>query len=80
MVKEILFLNLDAELARARISKADLAAKIGISPTSMSSKTTGKTEFTLDELEKIKEELETATESEFTLDYLFARSRATNND
>ena len=35
---------------------------------------TGKTEFTLAEMQAIKKTLETATESEFTLDYLFEKS------
>lgn len=74
MVSDVIFYNLEAELARARISKAYLAKMLGITASTISSKTTGKTEFTLAEMQAIKKTLETATESEFTLDYLFKKS------
>ena len=73
MAREILFYNLEAELLRAKINKAELAAMIEISSGSMSSKFTGKTEFNLNEMLSIKERLETCTGQEFTLDYLFER-------
>lgn len=73
MAREILFYNLEAELLRAKINKAELAAMIEISSGSMSSKFTGKTEFNLNEMLSIKERLESSTGQEFTLDYLFER-------
>ena len=73
MAREIIFYNLEAELLRAKINKAELAAMIGISTGSMSSKFTGKTEFNLNEMLSIKERLESYTGQEFTLDYLFER-------
>ena len=73
MAREIIFYNLEAELLRAKINKAELAAMIEISTGSMSSKFTGKTEFNLDEMLSIKERLESYTGQEFTLDYLFER-------
>ena len=73
MAREIYFYNLEAELLRAKLNKAELALKIGISTGSMSSKFTGKTEFTLEEMEKIRKRLELLTEKEFTYDYLFER-------
>ena len=73
MAREIIFYNLEAELMRAKIIKAELAAMIGISSGSMSSKFTGKTEFTLDEMLNIKVKLEELTGLSYTLDYLFER-------
>lgn len=73
MAREIIFYNLEAELLRAKVNKAELAAMIGISTGSMSSKFTGKTEFNLNEMLIIQEILEGISEREFTLDYLFKR-------
>ena len=73
MAREIIFYNLEAELLRAKVNKAELAAMIGISTGSMSSKFTGKTEFNLDEMLKIKIRLESFTGQNYTLDYLFER-------
>ena len=73
MAREIIFYNLEAELLRAKVNKAELAAMIGISTGSMSSKFTGKTEFNLDEMLNIKIRLESFTGQNFTLDYLFER-------
>lgn len=73
MAKEIIFLNLESEMLKARVNKAELAAMIDISAGSMSSKFTGKTEFNLDEMLLIKERLESLTDQEFTLDYLFSK-------
>ena len=73
MAREIIFFNLEAELLRAKINKSELAAMIGISTGSMSSKFTGKTEFNLSEMLIIQERLEDISEQKFTLDYLFKR-------
>ena len=73
MAREIIFYNLEAELLRAKVNKAELAAMIGISTGSMSSKFTGKTEFNLDEMLNIKIRLESFTGQNYTLDYLFER-------
>ena len=74
MAREIIFINLEAELMRAKLNKAELAAKINISSGSMSSKFNGKTEFNLNEMILIKNRLESLTGQNFTLDYLFERS------
>lgn len=73
MAREIIFYNLEAELMRAKLNKAELALKIGISTGSMSSKFTGKTEFNLNEMLMIKSILELSTDQKLTLDYLFER-------
>jgi DNA-binding XRE family transcriptional regulator len=73
MAREIIFYNLEAELLRAKLNKAELAGKIGISSGSMSSKFNGKTEFNLNEMLSIKEILESYTGRELKLDYLFER-------
>jgi DNA-binding Xre family transcriptional regulator len=73
MAREITFINLEAEILRSKLSKAELASMIGISNGSMSSKLTGKTEFNLSEMLAIRERLETSIGQDFTLDYLFKR-------
>jgi hypothetical protein len=73
MAREIIFYNLEAELLRAKLTKAELAAMIGISVGSMSSKFTGKTEFTLNEIVLIKERLEALNGQTYTIDKLFER-------
>jgi hypothetical protein len=73
MAREIIFYNLEAELLRAKLIKGELAAMIGISVGSMSSKFTGKTEFNLNEMLQIKAKLEEFTGQTYTLDYLFER-------
>ena len=73
MAREITFINLEAEILRSKLSKAELASMIGISSGSMSSKLTGKTEFNLSEMLAIRERLETSIGQDFTLDYLFKR-------
>lgn len=70
--KEV-FPNLAAELARADLSKPALAQIIGLSLGSMYSKTSGKTEFTLGEMQSIADTLKTMTEQDLTLDYLFKK-------
>ena len=73
MAREIIFINLEAELLRAKLNKAELAAMINISVGSMSSKFNGKTEFNLDEMLSIKKILETRTGQTLKLDDLFER-------
>lgn len=74
MAKEIFYPNLEAELVRANLIKAELAANIGISKQSFDNKLKKKTEFTLNEMDNIKIQLSKITGQEFTLDYLFERS------
>lgn len=73
MARDIIFRNLEAELTRAKITKAELAARIGISTGSISLKFNSKTEFTLPEMLAIQEQLKRSSGQEFTLDYLFMR-------
>ena len=49
-----MYRNLMAEIARAKISQADIAHKLGITPTTLSLKLNGKSNLTLDECVKIK--------------------------
>lgn len=52
------FNNLDAEMSRKRITQEELAIRIGINPSTLSQKMTGKREFSLTEAKKIKHVLE----------------------
>lgn len=62
-----MFPNLDAELARKKITRAMLAQKINKTPTTLSLKLNGKAPLTLSECIEIKNAIGT----ECTLDYLF---------
>lgn len=63
--------NLEAELLRAGISKADLAAFIGISISALYAKMSGSRSFKLDEALKIARYISIATEREYFVEYLF---------
>lgn len=72
-MRTLIYSNLEAELTRAGLKKADLARMINISSTALSSKFTGRTDFTLKQMRTIKRILEKVTAQELTLDYLFKR-------
>ena len=74
MSKTILFSNLEAELARANITRAEIAAKIGVSANTMSAKLSGRSEFDLAEMNKARVAIETITGQCYTLDYLFEKN------
>lgn len=59
--------NLDAELARKKITRASLAKKINKTPSTLSLKLNGKAPITLAECIEIKK----AIGAECTIDYLF---------
>lgn len=63
-----MFPNLEAEMARAKITQASIALLIGITPTTLSFKLNGKSPISLRECVKIKN----AFFPDKTLDYLFA--------
>lgn len=62
-----MFPNLDAEMARKKITRAALAEKINKTPTTLSLKLNGKAPLTLNECVEIKN----AVNPECTVDYLF---------
>lgn len=64
-----LYPNLRAEMARKRIRIKDLAGCIGMSYSATYKKITGVTDFTLDEIVKIRQTLF----PEHTIDYLFKK-------
>ena len=63
-----MFPNLDAEMARKKITRMALAEKIHKSPTTLSLKLNGKAPLTLAECVEIKN----VVNPECTVDYLFA--------
>lgn len=63
-----MFPNLDAELARMKMTRKELAAEIGVTATTLSLKLNGKTDISLSECLHIKE----AIKSDKSVDYLFA--------
>ena len=62
-----MFPNLDAELARKRITRSELAKKLHRSPTTLSLKLNGKAPLTLKECIEIKN----AVETDISIDELF---------
>lgn len=62
-----MFPNLDAEMARRKITRAMLAERIHKTPTTLSLKLNGKAPLTLAECIEIKNEVD----PECTVDYLF---------
>lgn len=62
-----MFPNLEAEMARKKITQQDLAKMLGITPTTLSFKLSGKSTLSLKECVKIKNTIF----PDQTLDYLF---------
>ena len=63
-----MFFNLKAELARKGLSGTDIATTIGATQKTVSNKMLGKSEFTREEMFKIKNQFF----ADMTLEYLFA--------
>lgn len=63
-----MFPNLEAEMARCRITQSCIASLLGVTPTTLSFKLNGKSPISLKECTKIKNEFF----PDKTLDYLFA--------
>lgn len=63
-----MFPNLEAEMARSKITQAKLADILGITPTTLSFKLNGKSNLSLKECVEIKRN----AFPDKTLDYLFA--------
>lgn len=63
-----MFPNLDAEMARRKITKAVLAEKVGRTPTTLSLKLNGKAPLTLTECIEIRD----VVNPECSIDYLFS--------
>lgn len=70
-----MFPNLDAEMARKKITRAMLADAIHKTPTTLSMKLNGKATLTLAECIEIRD----VVGKEFAIDYLFASDEIINN-
>lgn len=64
-----MFHNLEAEMARKKLTKLDIQKELGLSQSTFYSKSNGKNEFTLLEAQQIKN----IFFPECSLDYLFER-------
>lgn len=62
------FVYLEAELKRAKISRNELAKRLGISKNTLSRRMNKKTSFTLEEINIIKKEI---FQDKHSYDYLF---------
>lgn len=67
--------NLTGELARGKVTRAELSAILGISRSGLSLKMTGKSEFSLDQMEKTRDFLSQINKESYELGYLFERDR-----
>ncbi len=67
-----MFPNLEAELARVKLTNADCAKVCGLTEKGFSNKRCGNTEFTLSEIKKLQRELFPGC----TLEYLFSDKAA----
>lgn len=67
-----MFTNLRVEMVRAKKTYSELAKDIGISISTMSLKSSGKSQFTLDEALKIKDVLHT----DLTIEELFREEKS----
>ena len=63
-----MFPNLDAEMARKKITRGALASLLHMTPSTMSMKLNGKATLTLPECIKIRD----AVDKQLEIDYLFA--------
>ncbi|MCI7182336.1 MAG: helix-turn-helix domain-containing protein [Clostridiaceae bacterium] len=70
-----MYRNLDAEMARVKITQAHLARELGITPTTLSLKLNGKSNLSLKECVRIKRILRT----DLSIDYLFAEDEKEGN-
>ena len=71
----VLFPNLLAELARVNMNKTRLAQLTQMSVTSIYGKFNGSTDWTLEDMDAIKNVLEKEGDQELSLDYLFRRAQ-----
>ena len=69
--RDVVYSNLDAEMARYKITQAQLAKELGITATTLSLKLNGKSDLSLKECVKIKQILGT----DVSVDYLFAEDK-----
>ena len=68
MARNTNFHNLEIEMVRAKITQNQLAGIVGVTPSTLSLKLTGKSNLSLEECLIIKKALQT----ELSIDYLFA--------
>ena len=66
-----MYKNLKAEIARAGMTKPDMADAIGVKYSTLWRLLSGKQPFRLAEMMALKSELEERNDAEYTLDYLF---------
>lgn len=69
-----MFPNLEAEMARRKISRQELSKIIGCTPTTLSLKLNGKSIITLRECIQIRD----AIDKSLSIDYLFAKEEIVN--
>jgi DNA-binding XRE family transcriptional regulator len=65
--------NLDAEMARIKLTRQALAKELGMTPTTLSLKLNGKFDLSLSECVEIKKILKT----ELSIEYLFTSDQKT---
>ena len=67
------FSNLEAEIARIGLSVEEVSNELGFAKCVMYNRLNGKTNWTLNDMIKVQQFVNGRTQSELTLDYLFAK-------
>lgn len=67
------FNNLEAEFARMNLSVEEVASKLGFAKALIYNRLSGKTNWTLGDMLKLQKFINERTQSDYTLDYLFAK-------
>lgn len=73
MSKRYIYLNLEAEILRAELTREELAELIGISLQTLKNKLSDNTEFNLTEVKAIKAILSDRLGKDLSIEYLFER-------
>lgn len=71
MPRKFIYLNLEAEIIRAELTREELAGLMDISVQTLKNKLNNNTEFTLPETQLIKEILSSRLDQDLSIEYLF---------
>lgn len=71
MPRKFIYLNLEAEIIRAELTREELAGLMGISVQTLKNKLNNNTEFALPETQLIKEILSDRLDQDLSIEYLF---------
>ena len=73
IAKSLLFFNLVKLLDKYKITNSDLAEQLNLSPSTLSQKMLGNTDWKIGEMLEVQKYINSLAEESFTLDYLFQK-------